>query len=326
MTMVVTSATDLTSGGPAAAGGSGRARKARIESSTAQPRGWVGWLFIAPNLVGVVLFTLVPLISVVALSFTEWNLVSGFAGIEFVGFENFVNVFRDPAFWNSLVLTLLYAGISVPLTTLLGMALAMALNRDLPGRGVLRAIFFLPYIVSVVAIGMTWMMIMNPSAGLVNQVLGALGLQDAPAWFASSYWALPALIIIAVWSGVGYAALIYLSALQDAPTQLYEAAAIDGANAWTRFRTITWPSLVPTTVFLLVTLFIGVSQGFGLIALITEGGPGDSTTTLPYYMYRTGFQFYRFGYASAIGMVTFVGVLALTLLTWRAQRGRALHD
>ncbi|TQM15220.1 carbohydrate ABC transporter permease [Pseudonocardia kunmingensis] len=318
--MAVTAPPGVPAGVPA------QARTSPPRGSVAQPRAWVGWLFIAPNLVGVVLFTLVPLLSVVALSFTEWNLVSGFGGIEFVGLDNFVNVFRDPGFWNSVVLTLVYAGVSVPLTTILGMALGLALNRDLPGRGALRAIFFVPYIVSVVAIGMTWLMLMNPSAGLVNQVLGALGLQDAPAWFASSYWALPALIVIAVWGGVGYAALIYLSALQDAPTQLYEAADLDGAGAWTKFRVITWPSLVPTTVFLLVTLFIGASQGFGLIALITAGGPGDSTSTLPYYMYQTGFQFYRFGYASAIGMVTFVGVLALTLLTWRAQRGRALHD
>jgi multiple sugar transport system permease protein len=318
--MAVTAPTGARAGAPATA------RTGPPRASVAQPRAWVGWLFIAPNLIGVVLFTLVPLVSVVLLSFTEWNLVSGFGGIEFVGLDNFVNVFRDPGFWNSVALTLVYAGVSVPLTTILGMALGLALNRDLPGRGALRAIFFVPYIVSVVAIGMTWLMLMNPSSGLVNQVLGALGLQEAPAWFASSYWALPALIVIAVWGGVGYAALLYLSALQDAPTQLYEAAELDGAGVWTKFRTITWPSLLPTTVFLLVTLFIGASQGFGLIALITAGGPGDSTTTLPYYMYQTGFQFYRFGYASAIGMMTFLGVLVLTLLTWRAQRGRALHD
>jgi multiple sugar transport system permease protein len=320
VTVAVTAPTGVPTGAPV------HAPSAPSRASVSQPRAWVGWLFIAPNLVGVALFTLVPLVSVVLLSFTEWNLVSGFGGIEFVGLENFVNVFRDPGFWNSVVLTLVYAGVSVPLTTILGMALGLALNRDLPGRGALRAIFFVPYIVSVVAIGMTWLMLMNPSSGLVNQVLAALGLQDAPAWFASSYWALPALIVIAVWGGVGYAALIYLSALQDAPTQLYEAADLDGAGVWTKFRVITWPSLVPTTVFLLVTLFIGASQGFGLIALITAGGPGDSTSTLPYYMYQTGFQFYRFGYASAIGMVTFLGVLVLTLLTWRAQRGRALHD
>lgn len=135
---------------------------------------------------------------------------------------------------------------------------------------------------------MTWLMLMNPSAGVVNQVLRAVGLEQVPAWFASSMWALPALIVIAVWSGLGYAAVIYLSALQDAPTDLYEAAEMDGAGAWLRFRTITWPALLPTTVFLLVTLFIGTSQGFGLVALLTAGGPGDATTVLPSTCTRPG--------------------------------------
>lgn len=291
-----------------------------------RPSGWTGLAFIAPNLLGVVAFTLIPLISVIVLAFTNWNLVSGFGGITFNGLDNFIAIARDPGFWNAVGLTLVYVGASVPLTVLLGLALGIALNRPLPGRAVLRAIFFLPYIVNTVAIGMTWLMLMNPQAGLVNQTLEFFGLQDLPGWFASSHWALPALIVMAVWGGVGYCSLIYLSALQDAPGQLYEAADIDGAGAWMKFRAITWPSLLPTTTFLLVTLIIGASQGFGLIALITSGGPGDSTTTISYYMYQTGFQFYRFGYASAIGLVTFVGVLVLTLLTWRAQRGRALHD
>jgi multiple sugar transport system permease protein len=291
-----------------------------------RPSAWVGLAFIAPNLLGVIAFTLIPLVSVIVLAFTNWNLVSGLGSITFNGLDNFIAIAGDPGFWNAVGLTLVYVGVSVPLTVLLGIALGIALNRPLPGRALLRAIFFLPYIVNVVAIGMTWLMLMNPKAGLVNQTLGFFGLQDLPGWFASSNWALPALIVMAVWGGVGYCSLIYLSALQDAPGQLYEAAEIDGAGAWMKFHTITWPSLLPTTVFLLVTLIIGASQGFGLIALITAGGPGDSTTTISYYMYQTGFQFYRFGYASAIGLVTFVGVLVLTLLTWRAQRGRALND
>lgn len=294
--------------------------------ATTGPRARVGWLFIAPNLVGVALFTFVPLVSVAVLSLTDWDLVSGLGGIDLVGVDNFVAVLADPVFWGSVGRTVVYAGISVPMTVLIGLALALALNHDVPGRAALRAVFFLPYIVSTVAIGMTWLMLMNPSAGLVNQTLGLLGLQDLPGWFASSYWALPALIVIAIWSGVGYVAVIYLSALQDAPADLYEAAEMDGAGPWRRFRTITWPALLPTTVFLAVTLLIGSSQGFGLVALLTAGGPGDATTVLPFYMYQTGFQFYRFGYASAIGMVTFVGVLLLTLGMWRAQRGRALHD
>ena len=292
----------------------------------AEPRPLVGWLFIAPNLLGVLLFTFIPLASVVALSFTEWNLVSGFEGIEFVGLDNFWFVLQDPTFWRSLLITIAYAGVAVPLTLVVGLALSMALNRDLPGRGLLRACFFIPYIVNIVAIGMTWMMLLDPSAGLLNQFLGSFGLEALPGWFASSRWALPALILVTIWAQAGYACLIYLSALQDAPEQLYEAARIDGAGRWTTFRTITWPALLPSTIFLLITLFVGISQSFGMIALITNGGPGASTTTLSFYMYQTSFQFYRFGYASAVGLVTFVGIFVLMLAMWRAQRGRALHD
>lgn len=301
------------------------ARKPR-PGSGGQPRGWVGFAFIAPNLIGVLAFTIIPLVSVVVLAFANWNLVSGISGIKFTGIDNFVNLLRDPGFWNAALRTVIYAGVGVPLTVLLGLALALALNRDLPGRGALRAIFFMPYIVTVVAIGMTWLILMNPRGGLVNQTLSFLGMEHPPGWFASSHWALPALIAMAVWGGAGYASVIYLSALQDTPSQLYEAADIDGASAWNKFRTITWPSLLPITVFLLVTLFIGASQAFGVIAYVTEGGPGNSTTTLSYYMYENAFQFYRFGYASAVGMATFVGILILTLLTWRAQRGKALND
>ena len=301
----------------------GRRRTGR---SPADPRPIVGWLFITPNLLGVLAFTFIPLVSVILLSFTQWDLVSGFGGIAFVGIDNFVAVLKDPSFWNGAWLTILYAGAAVPLTLVVGLGLALALNRDLPARGLLRAAFFVPYIVNIVAIGMTWQMLLDPSAGLVNQFLGSFGLQDLPQWFASSRWALPALVLVTVWAQAGYANLIYLSALQDAPAQLYEAAQIDGAGRWRMFRTITWPSLLPTTVFLLVTLFVGISQTFGMIALITNGGPGDSTTTLSFYMYQTSFQFYRFGYASAVGLVTFLGIFAIMLLMWRAQRGRSLND
>lgn len=317
----------MTTASPTATGSAApRATTRRTGRAPSDPKPLVGWLFIAPNLIGVALFTLVPLVSVVLLSFTEWNLVSGIDGIRFLGIDNFVSVLRDPVFWRSLLITVVYAGAAVPLTLVVGLALAMALNRDLPGRAALRACFFIPYIVNVVAIGMTWMMLLDPGAGLLNQFLGFFGAEALPGWFASSRWALPALILVTVWAQAGYACLIYLSALQDAPVQLYEAARIDGAGRWRMFRSITWPSLLPTTIFLLITLFVGISQSFGMIALITNGGPGASTTTLSFYMYQTGFQFYRFGYASAVGLVTFLGIFVLMLVMWRAQRGRALHD
>ncbi|WP_152354272.1 carbohydrate ABC transporter permease [Brachybacterium subflavum] len=303
-----------------------RRSRRRPGRAPSDPKPLVGWLFIAPNLLGVLAFTFIPLVSVILLSFTEWDLVSGFGGIRFVGLGNFLAVLKDPSFWHAMVLTIIYAGAAVPLTLAVGLGLALALNRDVPARGLLRAAFFVPYIVNIVAIGMTWQMLLDPSAGVMNQFLGMFGLEHLPQWFASSHWALPALILVTVWAQAGYANLIYLSALQDAPAQLYEAAQIDGAGRWRAFRTITWPSLLPTTIFLLVTLFVGISQTFGMIALITNGGPGDSTTTLSFYMYQTSFQFYRFGYASAVGLVTFIGIFAIMLIMWRAQRGRALND
>jgi ABC-type sugar transport system permease subunit len=299
------------------------AGRARIGRAPSDPRPIVGWLFIAPNLLGVLAFTFIPLVSVILLAFTEWNLVSGFDGITFVGIDNFISVFQDPTFWRALVITVVFAGVAVPLTLVVGLALASALNRDVPARGLLRAAFFIPYVVNVVAIGMTWMMLLDPSAGLVNQILGIFGLEQLPAWFASSRWSLPALILVTVWAQAGYANLIYLSALQEAPQQQYEAAQIDGAGWWARFRAVTWPALLPTTFFLLVTLFVGISQSFGMIALITNGGPGDSTTTLSFYMYQTSFQFYRFGYASAVGLVTCAGIFALMMLGLWVQRRKA---
>lgn len=301
-------------------------RSNRKRRAPGAPRASTGWLFISPNLLGVLLFTLVPLASVIALAFTRWNLVSGLDGIEFVGLDNFLYAIQDPTFWRALLLTIVYALGAVPLSVIFGLLLAMALNRDVPGRGALRASFFVPYIVNIVAIGLTWSLLLDPRAGLINQFLADLGMEDLPGWLASSHWALPGLIVITIWSQVGYACLIYLSSLQDQPADLHEAAQLDGAGPWARFRLITWPAILPTTIFLLITVFVGVSQSFGLIALLTSGGPGASTTTLSFYIYQTSFQFYRFGYASAIGLIMFVGLFALMGLLLLSQRGRSLHD
>lgn len=284
-----------------------------------------GWLFIMPNLVGFLIFTAVPLVVGILIAFTDWNVVSGVDGIRFIGLSNFSELMGDSAFWHAFGRTALFTGVSVPVTMALGLLLAMALNKEIFGRGVLRLIFFLPHIVSSIAIGFVWMLIYHPDAGLFNQALKALRILDPPDWLVSQSAVLPALIIIAIWSGVGFQAVIYLSALQSTPPELHEAAAIDGAGPLRRFTTVTWPSLVPTTTFLLVTSVIGQSQGFGLIAFLTQGGPGDASTTLAYYMYANGFNYYRFGYAAAIGVMNLLGVIVLTALLWRWQRGRGLH-
>lgn len=286
---------------------------------------WVPFAFILPNMLGVLIFTLVPLVSGVLVAFTRWDVVSGIEGIQWIGLGNFIDLAHDPLFGGAVLRTAMMMLVVVPGTVFLGLALANALNKPLPGRAALRVIFFLPYIVNVVAIGTVWLIMLNPQFGIVNRLLKGLGVASVPGWLTSTDWALPALMLIAVWSGVGYVSVIYLAALQDLPGELYEAAMIDGAGPWTRFWEITWPSLMPTTVFLFVTTMISVSQGFGIIAFLTQGGPGTATTTASYYMYQNGFQFYRFGYAAAIGMVMFAGVLIATLALWRYQRGRGLY-
>jgi multiple sugar transport system permease protein len=287
-------------------------------------RWWVPWAFIAPNLIGLLCFTLVPVLAGLGISFTNWNVVSGLSGIQWAGVTNFTNLFADMGFWKAVLRTVFFAGLGVPFSIAFGLALALGLNQPLIGRGILRMVFFIPSMVNTVAIGMVWMLVLNPDSGILNRLLVHLGLHHPPLWLVSSDSALPALILIHVWSAMGYQAVIYLAALQDMPQELHEAAMVDGAGWWRRFGTITWPALMPTTTFLAITSFIGTSQGFGMIAFLTQGGPGESTTVLAYYMYQNGFQYYKFGYAAAMGVLTFIGVLVLTLCMWRYQKGRGL--
>lgn len=296
------------------------ASRERRERRSPTPPTWIGWAFIAPNLLGFACFTLVPLAFALVIAFAEWDVISGLGAIKWIGLRNFQEIARDANFWQSARTTLLYAGVGVPLTTTAGLTFALALNGPIPGRAVLRLIFFIPFIANTVAISAVWILLYHPRFGPINYALRALGIDNPPLWLASSQWALRALIIMAVWAGAGYAAIIYLAALQDIPQDLYEAAELDGAGAWTRFRAITFPFLTPTTFFLLVTGFIGASQSFGMINLMTRGGPGRATTVLSYYIYQNGFQFYRFGYAAAMSWVMFAVVLLLTLALWRWQR------
>lgn len=285
----------------------------------------VGWLFILPNLLGFLAFTLVPLISGVGISLTRWNVVSGLSGIHFVGLDNFVELIGSGVFWRAVGRTVIYAGVGVPLTMAGGLVLAILLNGPVFGRSALRVIFFIPHIVSSIALGFVWLILLHPTSGLVNLVLRTIGIADPPAWLVSQDWSLMSLVFITSWAGMGFHAVIFLSALQAMPTDLYEAAELDGAGSWTRFVTITWRALMPTTTFLFIMSLIGHSQGFGLIAFLTRGGPGESSTTLSYLMYRTGFQNYQFGSAAAMGMMSFIGVLLLSAVFWRFQRGRGLY-
>ena len=285
---------------------------------------WAGYLFIAPNFLGFALFTLLPLLFSLLIAFAKWDVVSGISGIQWVGMTNFSNLLQDPDFWESIRITIIYVGASLPMSLILGLLIALALNGPVPGRSILRAAFFIPYFANAVASATVWLLLYHPTAGPINVLLKMLGMSNPPAWTVSSEWALPALIILAVWSSAGYNSIIYLAALQDVPQELYDAARIDGANSWMRVRFVALPFLQPSIFFLFITGFISSSQGFGLINLMTQGGPGRSTTVISYYMYQNAFQFYRYGYASAMAWIMFLIVFVLTLLFWFFQQRRSL--
>ncbi|MBD3940190.1 sugar ABC transporter permease [Microbacterium sp. NEAU-LLC] len=312
----------------------GRApRSALLSAPRRQPRAlvngyrwWTPWLFLLPTVIGVALFLVVPLFAGLFIAFTDWNVVSGIEGIRWVGLANFQELMGDPMFWSSIGRTLFYAGVGTPLTVFVGVVLGLALNRPLPARGLLRAIFFLPALVNTVAAGTVWLLLLHPTSGIVNDTLRTLGFSDPPKWFVSQEWALPAIVLMSVWIGAGYVAVLVIAALQDMPEDLYEAATLDGAGALRKFTTVTLPGLVPILTFLLITSFIGRSQAFGLIQFMTAGGPGDSTTVLSYYMYEVGFHSYRFGYAAAIGVMSMLGVLVISVFFFRLQRGRGLYN
>ena len=189
---------------------------------------WVGYLFIAPNLIGFTIFTLVPLLFALLVAFTHWDLAAGFAGMRFVGLNNFRLLVTDPEFRNALGRSVYYVGLTVPCSLVLGLLVALALNGRVLGRALLRTVFFLPFVSNIVAISAVWILLYQPDNGPINAGLRLLGIAHPPGWLVSSNWALPALIIMGIWAAVGYNAVIYLAGLQDIPTDLYDAARDDG--------------------------------------------------------------------------------------------------
>ncbi|MFI2564218.1 carbohydrate ABC transporter permease [Paenarthrobacter sp. NPDC089714] len=279
----------------------------------------IGWTFILPNFIGFLAFTLIPVLAAFALSFMEWT---SFSAPKWVGLANFQRMFASDSFWIALRNTVVYALGHVPLTMALALLLAMLLNRKLKGIGFFRVAIFFPYITSLVAVAVVWNMLFSPDNGPINQLLHAIGIANAPGWTSSSDWALPAVIITSVWRDMGYYMVLYLAGLQAIPTELYEAAEVDGASAWQRFWNVTIPSLRPTTFFVVVMLTVSSFKVFDLIVVMTNGGPGRSTTVLSQLIYQEGIGEGKFGYSSAISLVLFLIVLTVTVLQFKIQQRR----
>ena len=267
-----------------------------------------GFLFLLPSLFHLLVFFVTPIVFAVYLSVHRWEIVS--ARRPFVGAANFVEMFRDPLFWNALKNTLVFS-LNVPLGMALALAVAVLLNQRLRGVGVLRTLFFLPGVTSLVAVALVWRFLYEPNFGLANAVLDWLGLPRLQ-WLNAPSTAMPALIVMSIWLGLGYQMVVFLAGLQSIPQTFYEAAVIDGASSWQRFRRITLPLLKPTTLFVLVTSLIGSFQVFTTVFMMTGGGPARSTDVLVHHIYQAAWDNLRMGYASAMSMVLFVIILGVT--------------
>ncbi|MDF2923788.1 MAG: sugar transporter permease [Paenibacillaceae bacterium] len=277
----------------------------------------MGYVFILPNMLGVVMFFLIPAAFSLGLTMTDYQFAN--PNYSFIGFDNFTRLFGDEKFFIAVKNTLLYLT-AVPVSLVLAFLVAVALNRSVFLKSLLRSMYFMPYITSGVAVGFVWMLLFQPSQGPINGLLRAIGIANPPGWFASTDTAMFALNIIAVWATLGYNMIIYMAALQEISPELLEAARIDGASTFTLIRRIIWPLVSPTTFLLLITGLIGAIKSFGVIQAITGGGPGSSTTVMSLFIYKTAFSYYEMGYASAISWMLFSFVLLITLIQWYGQK------
>lgn len=270
-----------------------------------------GLIFIAPNFIGFAVLIMVPVLTLFYVCFTEW---SAFDDPVFNGLENWKRLASDDLFWSAFFQTCYYAVIHIPLTLAIGFGLAVLLNSKLKGRAFFRTAAYFPYITSIVAAAQVWNMMFDPNSGPINQILRTFTGGWAPGWLSTTEWAMPAVIIVGTWREVGYFMILILAGLQTIPTELYEAARVDGANGWQQFWKITVPMMRPTLFFVMVTLTINSFRVLDLTLVMTDGGPGTATLVLAQYSYRAAFQDYEFGYSSAISIVLFAMCMVVTII------------
>lgn len=269
-------------------------------------------------MLGVLLFSLGPLLLSLFISLTDWNFTKGFGNWNFIWLDNFKALIQDEWFLDSLVNTMLITLVTVPIGLVLAMVLA-ALIENFCGKrlaSVLRVGMYMPHICNIVASSAVWMALLS-AYGPFTLLVRALGWNDPPKWLADYHWALPALMLVMIWASLGYRVFIYSASIASMPMDLYESADLDGANGIQKFIHITIPQLRPTTFFLTITGIISSFKVFGYTNIMTKGGPGSSTYTLVYYIYTSAFRYYRFGYASAIAVILFLILLIFTVLQWR---------
>jgi len=272
------------------------------------------YVFMSPAIIGLLLFSLGPVLASLWLSFTRYNILTA---PEWIGLNNYTQMFQERLFWQALRVSAIYSVVSVPLGLALSLGLAVLLNHKMRGILFFRSIYYMPTVISGVGVAMLWRWLFNAEFGVINIMLGNVGIRG-PAWLLDPNWALSALIITSVW-GLGGTTLIFLAGLQGIPNELYEAAEIDGAGRWRQFRNITLPLISNVTFFNLVLGIIGALQVFTDAFVITRGGPNHATLFLSVYLYQHAFQYLNMGYAAAIAWFMFLIVMVLTLLVFRSS-------
>lgn len=278
-----------------------------------------GILFVSPMLIGVSVLVLLPIFATFALSFADWSFITPLSQLKWVGFDNFTRLFEDTVFLKSLRNNAIFV-LTVPICMAISLLIAVTIDRNVYLKGFFKVAFFMPYISSVVAIAVVWQVLFHPSQGPINQVLMSLGIENPPLWIADPNFALISIMIIQIWISIGFNMIIYLAGLQSIPRDLYEAADIDGANAWVKFRHITLPMISPTSFFLFITGIISTFKVFDLIAVLTKGGPMNSTSMIVWNLYDTAFVNLKIGYASAMAVVLFIVVFGITVFQWIGQK------
>ena len=295
-------------------------RPSRPGRSSIHGSPWTPWLFLAPFLTLFTCFVLLPALLGLWMSLHDWDFL--LPNKPFVGLQNYQDLFDSSApqmepFWSAMKATGIFVLITVPFLVVLPLLLAVLLNRAFPGRTFFRAMFFAPFVLGVAVIGLMWRYLLDPSFGMVNGVLGAIGLPDDTAWTTQQPWAWISLAAVTVWWTLGFNTVIYLAGLADIPPEQYEAAEIDGANAWHQMRYVTIPGLRPVLVFIAITTVLASANMFGQSYLITQGGPGDSTRTAIMEIADLGLVQYRMGQATAMSYILVLFLALISLVNFR---------
>ncbi|MDO7977403.1 sugar ABC transporter permease [Oceanotoga sp. DSM 15011] len=279
-------------------------------------------MFLGPAIILLMIFLILPMIASFFISLTNFNTfaLADWSKAKFIGFENFIDLFKDELFWKSLFNTFYALIIAMPLTIILALFFAVLINREQTYfKNFFKVGFYLPFVTNTVAIAIVWKWILNPEYGLLNWFLGLFGI-NGPNWIGDPNWAMPSIIMLVVWKALGYNIIIFYAGLQNIPEFLYEAAELDGASRWQQFLKITVPMLRPTTYFVSVMVLIGYLQLFEEPYMLTNGGPLDSTLSVVLYLYRQGFKFFNLGYASSIAVILFLIIFILTILQTKLKK------